>query len=165
MSFIEFAFAFFIFVLVCLVILLYAKMARPSKTRDDAASDKEKRLFKLYQNLEDMMNSIEEYVEEAKKEIAQDKERISSLVDEAARAQKTPVAQEPKPKEEPPAPVKEIKEPPVIIEEPLAAKPIRNMKKNELVLYMKKEGMGDDKIAKELGISRGEVALILGIKK
>jgi DNA-binding NarL/FixJ family response regulator len=75
------------------------------------------------------------------------------------------LVQEIKPKEEPPAPPKEIKEPPVIKEEPPAAKPIRSMKKNEMVLYMKKEGMDDDKIAKELGISRGEVALILGIKK
>ena len=162
MNFIEFAFAFFIFVLVCLIILLYAKMARPSKNRDDAASDKEKRLFKLYQNLEDMMNSIEEYMDEAKKEIAQDKERISALLDEATRMQKGPIVQEIKPREEPP--VKEIKEP-AVVKEDTAAKPLRSMKKNDLVLYMKKEGMDDDKIAKELGISRGEVSLILGIKK
>ena len=165
MNFIEFAFAFFIFVLVCLVILLYAKMARPAKNRDDVGSDKEKRLFKLYQNLEDMMNSIEEYVEEAKKEIAQDKEKISGLIEEAVRMQKGYAVQQQKPKEETPVPVSEIKEPPIVREELPAIKPLRNMKKNELVLYMKKEGMDDDKIAKELGISRGEVALILGIKK
>jgi hypothetical protein len=162
MSIVEFAFAFFVFILVCLAILLYARVVRPAKQKGDTGVEKEKRLFKLYQNLEDMMNGIEEYVEEARKEIAQDREKINGLLLEAVRIQKEALVQEQKPREE--VPSKEAV-PPVPVEEPPAAKLPRGIRKNEMVLTMKKEGMDDDKIAKELGISRGEVALILGINK
>ena len=162
MGIIDFVFAFFIFVLVCLVIVVYAKMARPAKSRNDVNNDKEKRLYKLYQNLEDMMNSIEEYVEEARKDIAQDKEKISELLEKAVQLQKDITAQDVKSAEDTsPKVVKEVVTP---NDEP-GTKTLRNMKKNDLVWYMKQEGLDDDKIAKELGISRGEVALILGIKK
>ena len=57
------------------------------------------------------------------------------------------VKEAPKPKEEAPA------------------KTLRNMKKNDLVRYLKQEGLDNERIAKELGISRGEVSLILGMKK
>ena len=84
----EFVFSFFIFILLCLAIILYAKMVRPAKSKEDPGNDKEKRLYKLYQNLEDMMNGIEEYVEEARKEIDESKGKIMATLDKAMQMQK-----------------------------------------------------------------------------
>lgn len=153
----EFVFAFFIFILVCLAIIFYAKIVRPSKAKEDSSTDKEKKLFKLYQNLEDMMNGIEEYVEEARKEIDESKSKMAALLEKAMQIQKK--LHEQKPPEDP-----KRKDAPKSKEE-TPAKTLRNMNKNDLVRYLRQEGLDDEKIAKELEISRGEVSLILGMKK
>ena len=160
MGVVEFVFAFFVFVLVCMAILLHAKLSRPAKQKIDDGNEKEKRLFKLYQNLEDMMNGIEEYVEESRREIAADKQKIDELLEKAVQLQKAP-EWDARPKDEPAA--KSNLE--LVPKAEPAQKTLRNLNKNELVRYMKKEGVEEEKIAKELGISRGEVSLILGIKK
>jgi biopolymer transport protein ExbB/TolQ len=162
-----FIFAFFVFVLLCGMIWLYSRLKRPKKSAEDAVSEKEKRLYKLYQNLEDMMNGIEEYVEEARTGIAKDKEEIAAIhakIENMHTIYKNDiqarVEEEARPKE------KEA-EKPAVAEAP-AKKEIkipRNMSKSEVVRYLKDEGMEEDKIAKELGISKGEVLLILGLKK
>jgi len=163
-----FAFAFFVFLLLCALIWMYSRLKRPKKSAEDAVSEKERRLYKLYQNLEDMMNGIEEYVEEARSGIAKDKEEIAAIHAKIENMHviykndiQARVEEEVKPKEK--ETEKEIEK-----DAPAAKKEIkipRNISKSEVVRYLKDEGMEDDKIAKELGISKGEVLLILGLKK
>ncbi len=161
MDFSVFLFAFFVFVLLCLLILLYSRQRRPKKNGTDDIAEKEKRLFKLYQNLEDMIGGAEDYIEEAKSSIEKDKEEVSAIkekIREVYNAYKNGMQAK--------------------VEEEAAQKPDGNggkaanemkapdnISKNELVRFLKDEGLNELKIARELGISKGEVSLILGIKK
>ncbi len=65
----HYTFAFFVFLLVCCVIWVYGRVMRGNKRGDKSVYEKEQRLFKMYQNIEDMLGGFEEYVEEAKKEL------------------------------------------------------------------------------------------------
>lgn len=162
MGFPEFAFAFFVFILLCVLIFLYNRSRRPKKSESDAIAEKEKRLFKLYQNLEDMMNGIEDYVEEARAGIAKDREAVSAMeakIQQVYEAYKS--GMQAKVEEE----VKQKSKEKAETSEKHEFKAPNNVSKNELVRFLKDEGLSEDKIAKELGISKGEVALILGIKK
>ena len=64
----HYSFAFFVFVLACLLIWFYRRVSRGGKKNDQGSYEREQRLFRLYQNVEDMLNSFEEYAEAAKAE-------------------------------------------------------------------------------------------------
>lgn len=190
--------ALFIFLLVCIAIWLVARVVR-SKKKAVPANEKDN-LFKLYQGMEDMMNSLEEYVEKAKEDMAKDREEAARMLEkveslykemkekmqaipEATEKVREPVltavprARETAVKVLPP--VREQRPAPAPIPVPVPARPVISttagipdayapegaLKKNKIVRFMRDEGLSDEQIAKELGISRGEVALILGIKE
>lgn len=66
MSFSQYAFAFYVFLLVCGVIVLYGRVTRGKNKKDEGSYEKEQRLFTMYQNVEDMLDGFEAYAEEVK---------------------------------------------------------------------------------------------------
>ena len=160
MDFTHFAFAFFVFVLLCAVVLLYARLKKPAKQEENPLSEREKKLFTLYQHLEDMMNSIEEYVEDARKKIQQDKDEITTLCARMEKAHEKIRPEAPREAEEKPAQEAKPQR-----KEKAALSLAGSLSKSEMVKKLKEEGYDEDGIARELEISRGEVALILGINK
>lgn len=98
----HFVFAFYVFLLVCVTIWFYARVTR-SKKKDGGAQEKEQHLFKLYQNVEDMLSGFEEYAEEAKVAIDERLKQAEALIADArvavegkfvsAAAKRQPVAE------------------------------------------------------------------------
>jgi hypothetical protein len=68
-------FSIFIFLLLCALIIIWRLVIRPkgrnaAPAEDEAASkEKEERLFRLYQNIEEMMDNFEAYIEDAREEV------------------------------------------------------------------------------------------------
>lgn len=69
MNITHYGFAFFVFILLLCAIWFYARVTQTNKKGNKGGYEKEQQLFKLYQNIEDMLGGFEEYVEEAKADI------------------------------------------------------------------------------------------------
>lgn len=76
----HFAFAFFVFLLALVLIWFYARVTRGSRKKEGGAQEKEQHLFKLYQNIEDMLGGFEEYAEEAKTAIDERLKQAEALI-------------------------------------------------------------------------------------
>ncbi len=201
MDYTVYLYTIFVFLLVLVVIWLVARVVRFRKKSAAPTANEKEGLFKLYQSLEEMMNSLEEYVEKAREDMAKDKAETATMLgkmEQLYREMKEPL--------QAPAPTAEAREPvlagvsrtretaaviktapqPREYSKPTAAAPAMEpvlrsalsavpaaepmmaegaLKKNKIVRFMRDEGLSDEQIAKELGISRGEVALILGMKE
>jgi hypothetical protein len=162
-------FAFFVFILVCIAIVLFKKIKNPNDVNDNTFHEKEKRLFKLYQNIEDMMTSAEEYMEEARNSIAVDKKEIQEIeykVDELYKTIQLDIKNNKEYfesiKEEIPISNTNNVSTPIAKTQPVVKS---QMSKNELVKYLHEEGLDTEEISKELGISKGEVELIIGLNR
>lgn len=167
-----YGFASFIFVLVCIAMLLgkflYSDIKRQSKMLDE----KETKLLRLYQTVEDSMEEFFDQVGEAKNEI----KALGTLHLPPAETVIERPAAEPREKNSlfdtprfkrifdelvdgeidlPPPP-----SPPEASAAQSAAPPSRN----DAVLKLWGEGKDKAQIAEELGITRTEVGLILGLK-
>lgn len=83
----HYAFAAYVFLLVCGGIWFFAKVFRVNgKGKGDKSSyEKEQRLFTLYQNVEDTLSSFEEFAEETKKETQATLQKAEELLEEAKR--------------------------------------------------------------------------------
>ena len=81
----HYTFTLYVFLLVCAAIWLFGRVMRKSKKEDKNGYEKEQRLFKLYQNVEDMLGMFEEYAEEAKKEIETKLKEARELLENAGR--------------------------------------------------------------------------------
>jgi hypothetical protein len=144
-----YTFALFVFVLLCILIWFYGRVTR--KKADTGSAEKEQRLYRLYQNIEDMMSSFEEYAEEAKKEIGEGLEKLKTALSETQSAPVQPVRQP----EHPARAEKAVKKPQEEIK----------LKNEERILQLMQRGMSKSEIARELGLSIREVSLIVDIKK
>jgi len=162
----HYLFAFFVFLLVAACIWLFGRVARKKSKEEPGTYEKEQRLFTLYQNLEDMMNSFEEYVGETKAEIdkrlqalkkaAQTQDGAQAAVrEDAARRIETDAAQ--------PAPVSHIKEAAAKLQG--IPESMRDLPVEEAIPMLFEQGYEGEQIAKFLGISNREVTLTMGIKK
>lgn len=149
----HYSFAFFVFVLVCVLILLYGRISRGKKKDDAGSFEKEQRLFRLYQNIEDMLGSFEEYAEESKKEISRGLERMEALKDEANESEQK--AENTADISQMPAKSADIKP-----EQSDSA-----LKPEDRIPLLIEKGMKKNEIAKELGLTIREVTLIMDIKK
>ncbi|MDL2289767.1 hypothetical protein LJB83_03290, partial [Clostridia bacterium OttesenSCG-928-F22] len=78
MEWIYFAGAIFVFLLFITVYFFFDRYKRSRKEEEEGPAGFEKRLFTLYQNLEDMVNSVEEYIEESTEEIKAEREEIKA---------------------------------------------------------------------------------------
>ena len=166
MDYQSYIFAIFIFIMICLLMSYYMKLKRSKKDGDNAVTDKEKKLFRLYQNIEDMLNGLEEYIEEVKADIAKEKEE-SAKTEEKIDAIYQKIVDASNAFEQEQAKLNESKEKETErkISREESGIPPQKMSKHGKVLYLQAKGLNEDTIAKELGISHGEVALILGIQK
>jgi len=174
-----YAFAAYVFLLVCAGIWFSAKIFRGGKTKDDRSSyEKEQHLFTLYQNVEDMLNSFEELADETKKGTEEALKKAEEMMEEARRlsaqikAAGEPTASFPeKPKgvqwsvdqDEPQPEQAPMWEPP---QKPAPATEDANLsgpplKMNEKILLLSAQGLGATEIAKTLGVSVREVTLAL----
>ncbi len=152
-----YAFAIFVFLLLCALILVYTKATRQVK-KNDASSEKEKRLFSLYQNLDEMMSSIESYVESARSEITLDKEKVAAMLKKAEQLyRQTGDASQAAKAPDPPAKA--------AAQGPAPAPHDERTSRHDRVAALRKQGLTSEQIAKELEISYGEVELILGVTK
>ncbi len=153
----HYSFAFFVFVLLCALILINARVSRGKRKDDTGSFEKEQRLFRLYQNIEDMMAGFEEYAEEAKSEIARGLEQLNAhaLVSEPGSAIVNAASDE----IIAPEPEKTAKS------KTSAKKEALEMKPEDRIPLLVKKGMSKSEIAKELGLSIREVTLIMDIKK
>ena len=82
----HFVFAFYVFLLVGVLIWFYARVTRGGKKKDSGAQEKEQHLFKLYQNVEDMLGGFEEYAEEARTAIDERLKQAEALIAQARSA-------------------------------------------------------------------------------
>lgn len=104
MNYTHFVFAFYVFLLVCGAIWFYGRVMRSEKKKDRSSYEKEHRLFVMYQNVEDMLDSFEGYAEEAKAGIDERLKQVESLIDSLRRELET--QREPKKREEPVTPAR-----------------------------------------------------------
>lgn len=159
-----YTFAFYVFILVCLAIVLVKKVGNTNTKEDKVFQDKEKRLFKLYQNLEDMISSTEEFIEESRRDIANDKKKITNMLEKMDILYQETQNDMKKKTIEKKVTTKSVKNKKgKNADEDTRA--IENMSKNELVKHLKAEGLNIEQISKKLGISHGEVALIIGLNR
>lgn len=150
----HYAFAFFVFVLVCVTIWFYSRLIRKKKNESNEYQ-KEQRIYKLYQNVEDMMTGFEEYVEEVKAELDRKISEITSKLEDGdgKKSVLDVILDEEKPFE--------ICE--QVIEQP---KNEAKQKENphEVVEELLEKGVELDEIAKKLEMSRRELSLLMKFK-
>lgn len=151
----HYTFAFFVFVLVCITIWFYSRLERKKKSESNEYQ-KEQRIYKLYQNVEDMMTGFEEYVEEVKAELDSKISEITSKLEDSDGKQNVlePVILE----EEKPFEIsEEVKEQP-------KNEPKQKENAQEVVEELLEKGVELDEIAKKLEMSRRELSLMMKFK-
>lgn len=164
----HYTFAFFVFILVCGVILLLGRVLGSGKKNEKGNYEKEQRLFKLYQNVEDMMTSFEEYVEESQAKIDESYKKVMKLIENSHLTERKTepvqvnVSNEVK---KPDEAVKDVFDIPFDISSDSTTDMPSDMPAEEAIPYLLKQGLSKEEIAKQLGISNREVTLIMGIKK
>ncbi len=158
-----FVFALFVFVLLCLFVQFYIKKIRP-KSND--TYQKDQKLFSLYQNLEELMDDLEAYVQSVREEFAGDKLRMVSMMEQMQQMQKLFIEHKQETPEKQKRKRGRPRKNPVDAEETQGpVKPVLVKSRQEQVQEMIAKGLREESIAQALGISKGEVSLILGLKK
>ena len=168
----HYTYTLYVFLLVCAAIWLFGRVMRKSKKEDKNGYEKEQRLFKLYQNVEDMLGMFEEYAEEAKKEIEAKLKEARELLESAGaqrggegggaeragRPRKASAEAERSGRPRKASAEADLKKVLKIAE---AVK----LKPEDRIPEMLARGMDKNDIARELGLSVREVSLIMDIKK
>lgn len=159
-----YAFAIFIFALVAAVVFFNDRLKRSRMDQQDEIKQKEQRMFQLFYNLEEMMDSLETFAETTKEEIRKEKvvmaemllktEQMINNFDVMRPPVGTPAEMTPPPAE---APAKSKRKKPQEMPEN------KDLSKVELVKKLHDEGYSIEQISQELGISRGEATLIVGV--
>ncbi len=96
MGFEPYLFAAFLFLLICVLLFLYRRFIvlpngkKASAEAEAQGREKEERLFRLYQNIEEMMDNFEGYLEDTreqmesvKAEVARQQQQIGELIEHA----------------------------------------------------------------------------------
>lgn len=182
-----YAFATYIFFLVCGGIWFFSKVSQGAKGKGDKSSyEKEQRLFTLYQNVEDMMTGFEEYAEQAKQDTDAALGKVVHMLEEIRQLSKElkgmKAAAEPdvqgaiprgvqwnEPQNEPvtlqpgiPEPVQRVASRPMQADGTRTdEKAVPPLKTNEKIKLLNAQGFSATEIAKTLGISVREVTLAL----
>ncbi len=79
MGYEPYIYALFIFGLLCVLVVLYRRAGstgRRAQAEQDTERAKQERLFKLYQNIEDMMDSFEGYLEQSREQMQSERARM-----------------------------------------------------------------------------------------
>lgn len=160
MDFTYYIFALYVFLLACGVIWFYGRVMRADKKKDKEGYEKEQRLFRMYQNIEDMLGGFEEYAEEAKAAIEESLKRAEALMGRAGEGAENRPGRE----HTPSPPIYEIVKVNAAQKNPvnISEKPKRKI--DELIPQYTAKGMDKEEIAKALGISSREVSMIMDLK-
>lgn len=147
----EYGFAIFAFILAAALVVLNHSLKRSRQNAADLSKEKEKRLFQLYQNLEELINSAQDECENTLALIRRERQELNTRL-EQARAQVE----------------EETKNAPLLA--PAQQVPESGNARDPLIFAqnvrkLSGDGLSEEKIAQELGASRGEVALLLGLQK
>lgn len=86
-------FATYVFLLVCTAIWFFGRVMRRKHTKE-GGDEKERQLFRLYQNVEDMLGGFEEYAEEAKTAIDDRLKEAEAIIKKLGQMQPVDVMQE-----------------------------------------------------------------------
>lgn len=177
-------FATYVFVLLSVAIWLLSRVLRKSKKAreiDKTSFDKEQRLFTLYQNIEDMLASFEEYVEETQSEADKNIGEMKKMLEEVKKladaykigivpaeikepAVAAPMAQQEEPLAERTESLHLVAPmPQKVPDQPQKSASLRISKTGSRVLELRANGMDHNQIAKHLGISIREVSLAMKI--
>lgn len=169
MGYEAYIFAAFVFLLILAVIYLN-HMFKKSRSEGSSRDERERKLYVLYQNLEEEMLALDDDIKRARQEadeklyrmgeMLQKMESMSAALKLQMESVKEELAAMPETKEE--AVKSEVaKREPKRLEEKRV--PRRRSPRADQVRQMRDQGMEAEEIARALAISRGEVELILGI--
>lgn len=190
----NYVFAAYVFLLVCVGIWLLGRVLKKSKKgngEQHTSYEKEQKLFTLYQNVEDMLSSFEEYVEEAKADTGKSMAKMQEMLEEtrslaahlkiqqtvATISAKVPVVSEAPQKtavkEDAVNLTQQAETLPIVKATPFQPQPAplrqtterKGSKTSSKVAELYMQGMPQNEIAKRLGISVREVTLALKITK
>ena len=167
----HYIFAAFIFLLLCALLFLYRRfVVLPKGKKADAETEaqgkeKEERLFRLYQNIEEMMDNFEGYIEDTREQMDSMKgqmERQQSAIEELirraeateARAQSTLDGMHAADRHQPKAELNQQ------VQEKYPVEPGRKGKQ-DAVRDLLNKGMTVEQIAQKLELSINEVKLVV----
>lgn len=166
-----YVFSFYVFILICVIILLCGFLFSKFKKKKQLFDEKEAKLLKLYQTVEDAMDEFYDLTAESKAEIEEAMKNLSSLTAMVHRSSK----EQKKSNEinEFAAEDDDTLSPnntmPNLTEELFqdTAKTIGNptVSKNEAILMLFNSGKSKAHIARELNITHNEVDLVLEMNK
>lgn len=184
MTYEYYIFAGFIFLLLVAVLYLN-QMFKKSRNEGDIRDDRERKLYALYQNLDEEMLALDADIGRARSENDEKLKRMEELLQkmealsaefsaktECARAELTAVAEQAKAQTQVQAQAQSDLD--TAKPEPQKNETKRSDEKKllkrrspraEQVRKMHSDGLEPEEIARDLAISRGEVELILGIGK
>ncbi len=147
------------------------RLRKSNQQKIKAQEDQSEKLFHMYQNIEDLMDSFEEYVEEVRSSIhgeietiRKERQELEALMVQAREI--ATVSREIKPRHQKPLIIKTIHEEDMPKQPPREEKPaVVDIKQGraQRIVEMRKNGKPADQIAKELGISMGEVNMSIGL--
>lgn len=144
----QYVFALFVFVLAASLIFLFVKLLGGSRKKvDERLLEREQRMERLFNNIQESLEAAEQYIEESKRDIAVERERINNALEEVNLLK---LELEMRPMEI------EHTEPIVEIEEEPQKLPMRSE-----VSKLAQEGYSVSEIARKLGYSKTEVSLML----
>ncbi len=166
-------------VLLFLILYWYKKTPRPVSPAQtqEKLFEREARLLRMYQNLEDLMDSFESYVEEEQGKIAAERKAVEEAGAQARvvwddvrkRALEQPTRVNP-PRAASAAPAKPESAKPdpgevIAAQDNAPRPPLRpRSQKRERVLSLHEQGMTPEDISREMGIAMAEVMLIIGLQ-
>lgn len=148
-------FALFVATLIAAVLFMNDRLRRSRISDSDTLKAREARLFSLYQNIEDLSDAMEEYVDETMASLAEKRleleEKEQALAELAQSLQANAAAA-------PQAPSSPFSAPVLL---PRQAKRGGEPSKAQRVQYLRDQGFDEERIAQELSMSLGEVLLIV----
>lgn len=181
-----YGFALFVFVLICIIIILCKRLFADVKSQRKLLEEKETKLLKIYQTLEDAMDEFYDLVAESKSELDEKYRSLTSAADEVPariRTDETAGINEGGAPLEPEDELRGAAKRNALEEaagkrggfgEILADRvenareeeaPMTAERKHESIIEMAKNGMSRSDIAKELKITQNEVDLVIGMNK
>ena len=170
-------FALFAFFLVA-VLILFARFLFSSRKKPDDLIVQEEKLLRLYRQIEDMMESFEEYVGEVQESITVQRDVIIKELN-STKSECEKILADKKAEAETPIFREFVAEPKVhvkkeVTSESIAEETKRAMKnqsrevkvdetKNEKIIRMYNDGKDENSIAKEMNMTLSEVKLIIKV--
>jgi predicted transposase/invertase (TIGR01784 family) len=167
-------FTFFVFALICVLLIIYWRVVLVQKGKRAEAQneevgkerEKEERLFRLYQNMEEMMDNFEAYIEDTrdqveavKPQMQQQADKINDLlrrVEATEASARSAVAALHAPEK-----TEQKKEPEVANNGKPAEEPPRRNSKQEAIRELLSKGFTVELIAQKLELSINEVKLVV----